>query len=160
MNEICNDLFNICIKKVDETLKKLNLTEDNIDEVVLVGGSCRIPKIKEMLIKKFSEKKVLKNINADEVIAQGAALIPFFGSKINDNIFLKQGKINEITSLSIGIEIANYKMEVIIKKGTLLPKINEKKSFNKTFKTQVRHRKMFLLNFLKVKVNMFGKIIY
>ena len=53
MNEICGDLFNICIKKVDETLKKLNLTEDNIDEVVLVGGSCRIPKIKEMLIKKF-----------------------------------------------------------------------------------------------------------
>ena len=57
MNEICNDLFNICIKKVDETLKKLNLTEDNIDEVVLVGGSCRIPKIKEILIKKFFQKK-------------------------------------------------------------------------------------------------------
>ena len=145
LNEICGDLFNICIKKVDETLKKINLTEDNIDEVVLVGGSCRIPKIKEMLIKKFSEKKVLKNINADEVIAQGAALIPFFGSKINDNIFLKQGKINEITSLSIGIEIANYKMEVIIKKGTLLPKINEKKSFNKTFKTQSKTSKNVLI---------------
>ena len=145
LNEICGDLFNICIKKVDETLKKLNLTEDNIDEVVLVGGSCRIPKIKEMLIKKFSEKKVLKNINADEVIAQGAALIPFFGSKINDNIFLKQGKINEITSLSIGIEIANYKMEVIIKKGTILPKINEKKSFNKTFKTQSKTSKNVLI---------------
>ena len=145
MNEICGDLFNICIKKVDETLKKLNLTEDNIDEVVLVGGSCRIPKIKEMLIKKFSEKKVLKNINADEVIAQGAALIPFFGSKINDNIFLKQGKINEITSLSIGIEIANYKMEVIIKKGTLLPKINKEKSFNKTFKTQSKTSKNVLI---------------
>ena len=60
----------------------------------------------------------------------------FFGSNINDNLFLNQGKINEITSLSIVFEIANYKMEVIIKKGTLLLKINQKKSFNKTFKTQ------------------------
>ena len=73
------------------------------------------------------------------MIAQGAARIPFFGININDNIFLSQGKINEIISLSIGIEIANYKMEVIIKKGTLLLKINKEKSFNKTFKTQVRH---------------------
>ena len=60
----------------------------------------------------------------------------------------------------LGIEIVNYKMEVIIKKGTLLLKINKEKSFNKTFKTQVRHRKMFLLYFLKVKVNKFGKMIY
>ena len=51
-------------------------------------------------------------------------------------------------------------MEIIIKKGTLLLKINKEKSFNKTFKTQVRHRKMLLLNFLKMKVNKFGKIIY
>ena len=82
MNEICGDLFNICIKKVDETLKKLNLTEDNIDEVVLVGGSCRIPKIKEILKKKFSEKKVLKNINADEVILKEQLLFLFLEVKL------------------------------------------------------------------------------
>ena len=62
---------------------------------------------------------------------------------------MTQGKINEIISLSIGIEIANYKMEIIIKKGTLLPKINKEKSFNKIFKIQVKHRKMFLLKFFE-----------
>ena len=105
------------LKKMDEALSIAKLKKENIDDIILVGGSTRIPKIKEM-VKEYFNKSPLQNINSDEVVAHGAALCANLDLKIND-----------ITSKSIGIQTTRTKMEVIIPKGTPFPS----KKFNKYF---------------------------
>ncbi len=73
LEELCIDLWKECLNKVDETIKKSKLKKEEIDEIILVGGSTRIPKIQEMLNDYF-KKKPLQNVNADEIVAQGAAI--------------------------------------------------------------------------------------
>ncbi len=108
--ELCKDLFEKCLIKVDETLKFAELKKKEIDEIILVGGSCRTPKIQKMVEEHF-EKKPLKNIPVDEVVAYGATL---FSNQNNDLI------INDITFNNIGIAVKG-KLSVIIPKGTILP---------------------------------------
>uniref|UniRef100_A0A914PGZ3 Heat shock protein 70 n=1 Tax=Panagrolaimus davidi TaxID=227884 RepID=A0A914PGZ3_9BILA len=71
---LCQDLFMQTMEIVDKALKDAYMSAANIDEVLLVGGSSRIPKIQEMLIKKFGKQKINKRINGDEAVAYGAAL--------------------------------------------------------------------------------------
>ena len=73
LEELCKDLWDECLNKVKETIEKSKLTIENIDEIILVGGSTRIPKIQEML-ENYFKKKPLQNVNADEIVAQGAAI--------------------------------------------------------------------------------------
>ena len=114
---LCTPLWKKCFKSVDEALSIAKLKKENIDDIILVGGSTRIPKIKEM-VKEYFNKSPLQNINSDEVVAHGAALCANLDLKIND-----------ITSKSIGIQTTRTKMEVIIPKGTPFPS----KKFNKYF---------------------------
>ena len=108
--ELCKDLFEKCFVKVDETLKFAKLDKKEIDEIILVGGSSRTPKIQEM-VEKYFGKKPLQNITVDEVVANGATL---FSNQNNDLI------INDITFNNIGIAVKG-KLNVIIPKGTILP---------------------------------------
>jgi molecular chaperone DnaK (HSP70) len=71
--DLCKDLWDECLNKVKETIEKSKLKIENIDEIILVGGSTRIPKIQEML-ENYFKKKPLQNVNADEIVAQGAAI--------------------------------------------------------------------------------------
>ena len=129
--ELCKDLFDKCFVKIDEALKLAKLEKNNIDEIVLVGGSSRTPKIQKMIEEYFNlnekdekeeNKKIKKNINPDEVIAQGAALFAYFGKNVyENNDFFINAKLFEITSLSIGIEVALGQMKTIIPKGTSIP---------------------------------------
>ena len=139
--DLCEDLFEKCFVKIDEALRLAKLEKNDIDEIVLVGGSSRTPKIQKMIedyfnlnednkneeekkkdIKKEGENKLKQNINPDEVIAQGAALVAYFGYNLNENNnFFINAKIYDITSLSIGIEVALGQMKTIIPKGTQIP---------------------------------------
>ena len=106
--DLCIDLWNKCIDKVEETIKKAKLEINDIDEIILVGGSSRTPKIKE-LIEEYFKKKPLQNINAEEVVAYGIVL----SSNLNINI-------KDYISKAIGIEINNGKVDKIILSGEIL----------------------------------------
>ena len=108
--KLCMDLWNKCIEKVDETIEKAKLKKEEIDEIILVGGSTRTPKIREMVQKCFNGKEPLKTINADEVVANGAVLSAYLEVKINDMI-----------SKSIGVLIEGRKIDYIISKDTSIP---------------------------------------
>ena len=128
--ELCMDLWKKCFKKVDEALKISKLKKDEIDEIILVGGSSRTPKIKQMVQDYFNGKEPLQNINPDEVVAKGA--LQSIYSKIH---------IHDILSKSIGIEINNGKMDIIIPAGTILPQKNSKLlSFNKLYEVKGKLR--------------------
>ena len=108
--ELCMDLWKKCLIKIDEALQLAKLKKENIDEIILVGGSTRTPKVKEMVKNYFNGKEPLQNINTDEVVAYGAALVPYLNLKIQD-----------IISKPIGIRINKGKMCKIIPIGTPLP---------------------------------------
>ncbi|KAL0229635.1 hypothetical protein GEMRC1_013168 [Eukaryota sp. GEM-RC1] len=72
---LCQAKFDQCLAQVDQLLKRNNLTKSDIEQVLLVGGSTRIVKIRSMLRQKFGEKKVIGNLQVDEIVAKGASLL-------------------------------------------------------------------------------------
>ena len=70
--ELCLNLWNKCLDKVEETLKKAKLNKGNINEITLIGGCTRTPKIQQMIEERFNIKP-LQNVNAEEIVAQGDA---------------------------------------------------------------------------------------
>ena len=93
--ELCIDLWKKCIDKMKQTIKFTKIDKKDIDEIILVGGSTRTPKIKEMVKNYFNGKEPLQNINPDEIVVYGAIMSNY--SKIN---------INDITTKAIGIQIS------------------------------------------------------
>ena len=95
--------------------------KDKIDDIVLVGGSSRIPKIQDMLSNFFNnKKKLLKVINADEAVAYGAAIEAEFRN-LKDDQNLEKLVLVDVCPLSLGTGIENGLMSVIIKKNTPIP---------------------------------------
>ena len=120
---LCIDLWEKCIKILDDAIKLSKLKKEEIDEIILVGGSTRTPKIKQMVQKYFNGKEPLQNINPDEVVAYGAALVPYLNLKIQD-----------IISKPIGIKINHGIMCNIIPVGTVLPFQGSKNfTYSRTF---------------------------
>ena len=72
--ELCNDLFKNTLKPVDDVLEQSGLKKSEVDEIVLVGGSTRIPKIQSLLKEYFNGKEPNRGINPDEAVAYGAAV--------------------------------------------------------------------------------------
>ena len=68
------ELFLACMKPVEKCLKDANMGKDDVDDVVLVGGSTRIPKVQELLRKFFNEKELCRRLNPDEAVAYGASI--------------------------------------------------------------------------------------
>ena len=124
--EVCKHLFERCLAIVDNALELAGLKEKDINEVVLIGGSTRIPYVREMLKRKFRSSKICCDINPDEAVSIGAAIQ---GAIIVQN--KKNKKINDInlfdvTPFSLGVELKNEKMDVIIKRNTQIPIIKKK----------------------------------
>ena len=119
--ELCKDLWDKCIVKIEEALKLADLKKENIDEIILVGGSVRTPKIQE-IVKKYFGKEPLQKVNVEEVVAIGATLAPTLDLKIHD-----------IITKSIGIEIENGKMSTIFGVGTVLPVKNKPLKYSKDY---------------------------
>ncbi|KAL7611736.1 hypothetical protein Lser_V15G05169 [Lactuca serriola] len=117
--------FKMCIKHVENCLKDGNVHKKDVDDVVIVGGSTRIPKVQQMLMEFFDSKPLCKSINADEAIAYGAAVLAAnLGGNGNESV---RGLIlQDVTPLSLGISInLDNVMSVVIPKNTPIPTIKE-----------------------------------
>jgi len=119
-DELCMDLFKRCIDPIDQVLRDGKIGKSDIDEIVLVGGSTRIPKIQSMLQDYFNGKELNKSINPDEAIAYGAAvqaaiLTGNTSERLTDLVLL------DVNPLSLGICTAGEIATPIIPRGTTIP---------------------------------------
>ena len=117
--DLCGDIFRRTMEPVHTVLKDAKLSKDTVDEIVLVGGSTRIPKV-QALLKEFFGKDVNNSINPDECVAYGAtvqaAILGGTGTEETDNLLLL-----DCTPLSLGIETSGDVSTVLIKRGTTIP---------------------------------------
>jgi len=118
--ELCGDLFRDTLQPVETALRDAKLDKGKINEVVLVGGSTRIPKIQKLLKDFFNGKELNKSINPDEAVAYGAAVqaAVLTGDKSDA---IKDVLLVDVTPLSLGIETAGGVMTSLIKRGTTIP---------------------------------------
>ncbi|CAI9301509.1 unnamed protein product [Lactuca saligna] len=123
--EINMDFFKKCMTTVEACLSDANMDKNSVNEVVLVGGSTRIPKIQEMLQEFFNGMELCKSINADEAIAYGAAILGAKLSGDGDEI-VRDLQLVDVTSLSLGIQTVGEIMTVLIPRNTPMPTKVEK----------------------------------
>ena len=113
--DLCRDLFDSTLEPVKKALSDAKLSSSDIDEVILVGGSTRIPYIQE-LVKKELGKEPHKGVNPDEVVAMGAAIQGgVLTGEMDDLVLL------DVTPLSLGLETLGGVMTVLIPRNTTIP---------------------------------------
>jgi heat shock protein 1/8 len=120
---ICNELFIMCIKPLKDVLDSAGLTRDDIDDVILVGGSTRIPKIQKLILDFFANTSITKltqTLNPDEVVSAGASIYGHIITHQNDP-FSENLILLDITPLSLGVETLQKQMTNIIPRNTVIP---------------------------------------
>jgi endoplasmic reticulum chaperone BiP len=132
--QLNEDLFKKTLKPVQKVLKDSGLSKGEVHEVVLVGGSTRIPKVQELVREFFDDKEPHTDINPDEAIAYGAAVQA--GILSGDETMMKKNLVLlDVTPLSLGIETIGGVMSKVIKRNTVVP-TKKSESFTTTVDNQ------------------------
>ena len=117
---LCDSLFKKCVGPVEQVLRDSKISKEKIHDVVLVGGSSRIPRVQQLLREFFGGKELCQSINPDEAVAYGAAvqaaILGGTQSEKTDSIILL-----DVTPLTLGIETAGGIMTPLIKRNTTIP---------------------------------------
>jgi L1 cell adhesion molecule like protein len=118
--DLCGDYFRNTLVPVEKVLRDASVSKSQVDEVVLVGGSTRIPKVQQLVKEFFNGKEPCKSINPDEAVAYGAAvqaaILGGTGNEATRDILLI-----DVTPLSLGIETAGEVMTKIIERNSTIP---------------------------------------
>merc|ERR1712107_659280 len=121
-DELCLPLFRKCMPPVEQVLKDADIGKGQIHDIVLVGGSTRVPKIQSMLSEFFNGKALNRSINPDEAVAYGAAVqAAILCDGAGENEKLKDVLLLDVAPLSQGIETAGGVMTNIIPRNTQIP---------------------------------------
>jgi len=124
--QLCENIFQKCIEPVKQVLLDAELKETHIEEVVLVGGSTRIPRVREILSQLFGGKSLNMSVNPDEAVAYGAAIQGAISSKQDTSGKTKALLLLDVTPLSLGIEANGGIMSNIIDRNTQVPTVKKK----------------------------------
>jgi heat shock 70kDa protein 1/2/6/8 len=126
--DLCADYFRNTLIPVQKVLKDAGMSKSEISEIVLVGGSTRIPKVQSLLTEFFNGKEPCRTVNPDEAVAHGAAVQASILAGVESDI-TKDVLLIDVTPLSMGIETAGNVMTNIIDRNTTIP-CNKKQIFS------------------------------
>jgi len=117
--QLCNEQFRSCLEPCRKVLQDAKISKNEVNEIVLVGGSTRIPKIQALLSQFFNGKELNKSINPDEAVAWGAAVQ---AAVLTDNIDQDKAPVLvDVAPLSLGIETAGGVMTKLIERNKAIP---------------------------------------
>lgn len=119
--ELCQDLFRSTMEPVERVLRDAKIDKSTVHEIVLVGGSTRIPKIQKLVSDFFNGKEPNKSINPDEAVAYGAAVQAAILSGDTSSKSTNEILLLDVSPLSLGIETAGGVMTALIKRNTTIP---------------------------------------
>ena len=118
--ELCQDLFRKCLPPMENALRDAGMSKGQIDEVVLVGGSTRIPKVIDLIRDYFNGKEPNRSINPDEAVAYGAAVQAEILTN-KDNQYLAETIVLDVAPLTLGLETAGGVMTSLIPRNSTIP---------------------------------------
>jgi heat shock protein 1/8 len=118
---LCDDLFKSCMIPVENALRDAKMDKGKIDEIVLVGGSTRIPKVQKLLQDFFNGKELNRSINPDEAVAYGAAIQAASLSNHDTQQSDANPLVLDVAPLTVGVEVNGQLLEPLIKRNTTIP---------------------------------------
>lgn len=130
-DNICKELFILCLKPVSDILESCKMDKKMVDEIVMVGGCTRMPQIRENLKLFFNGKEPNVSVNPDEVVAAGAAIQGHMLSHKTDP-FSENITLLDVVPLSLGVEVIGGIMNVLIPRNSTIPITKKRKYTNDT----------------------------